>query len=425
MLAHLKQQGAFSVKMGPPVVIRRWDAAGDQGRHPGPGREAAARRRGRRTSSRAPSRSPTGCAAWAGSRARTAAPASATYSPATSSRCRWPTARWRTSTRASTSCGAATSRRPRRPASRSSRAATTTWPSGSGCTRSPPMRDHFRPRPLGYFQRMWTALNAEDPNRMRLYFARHEGVNLSAATMLVVGGHVWYSYGASDNHRARGPALERDAVADAARRLRARRHRLRPARHQRLAGRDRPPLRPDPVQGRHGRRRPPSTSASGTSRSTSCCTRRSTSTCRAADRASPHPLRIPPDTPQPRERFRARPWRSPSTSTPRAGGRTSKPCPEQFPGLVPVCKGNGYGFGHERLADEATRLGSDILAVGTTYEAARIKDWFSGDLLVLTPFRRGEEPVPLPDRVIRSVSSVEGVHGLVGRPGRHRGHELA
>ena len=26
MLAHLKQQGAFSVKMGPPVVIRRWDA---------------------------------------------------------------------------------------------------------------------------------------------------------------------------------------------------------------------------------------------------------------------------------------------------------------------------------------------------------------------------------------------------------------
>ncbi|MFE6687801.1 alanine racemase [Streptomyces sp. NPDC057743] len=87
---------------------------------------------------------------------------------------------------------------------------------------------------------------------------------------------------------------------------------------------------------------------------------------------------------------------------------------QQFPGLVPVCKGNGYGFGHERLAEEATRLGSDILAVGTTYEAARIKDYFSGDLLVLTPFRHGEEPVPLPDRAIRSVSSVEGVGGLVG-----------
>ncbi|MGC5410272.1 lipid II:glycine glycyltransferase FemX, partial [Streptomyces sp. DT225] len=62
-------------------------------------------------------------------------------------------------------------------------------------------RDRFRPRPLGYFQRMWTALNSEDPNRMRLYFARHEGENVAAATMLIVGGHVWYSYGASANHK--------------------------------------------------------------------------------------------------------------------------------------------------------------------------------------------------------------------------------
>ncbi|MCC9740455.1 alanine racemase [Streptomyces sp. MNU89] len=87
---------------------------------------------------------------------------------------------------------------------------------------------------------------------------------------------------------------------------------------------------------------------------------------------------------------------------------------QQFPGMVPVCKGNGYGFGHERLAEEVTRFRSDMLAVGTTYEAARIKDYFSGDLLVLTPFRLGEEPVPLPDRAVRSVSSVEGVRGLVG-----------
>lgn len=62
-------------------------------------------------------------------------------------------------------------------------------------------RDHFRPRPLSYFQQMWKALNSEDPNRMRLYFATHEGEAVAAATMLVVGGHVWYSYGASANHK--------------------------------------------------------------------------------------------------------------------------------------------------------------------------------------------------------------------------------
>lgn len=62
-------------------------------------------------------------------------------------------------------------------------------------------RDKFRPRPLSYFQRQWKALNAEDPNRMRLYIAQHEGEPLAAATMLTVGQHVWYSYGASANHK--------------------------------------------------------------------------------------------------------------------------------------------------------------------------------------------------------------------------------
>ncbi|MFD8826488.1 lipid II:glycine glycyltransferase FemX [Streptomyces sp. NPDC059605] len=62
-------------------------------------------------------------------------------------------------------------------------------------------RDRFIPRPLGYFQRMWTALRAEDPDRMRLYLAQHDGETLSAATMLTVGNHVWYSYGASTGRR--------------------------------------------------------------------------------------------------------------------------------------------------------------------------------------------------------------------------------
>ncbi|MGP2439379.1 lipid II:glycine glycyltransferase FemX [Streptomyces sp. JW3] len=58
-------------------------------------------------------------------------------------------------------------------------------------------RDRFVARPLSYFQRMWTALRAEDPGRMRLYLAHHDGDTLAAATMLTVGAHVWYSYGAS------------------------------------------------------------------------------------------------------------------------------------------------------------------------------------------------------------------------------------
>ncbi|MFE6662029.1 lipid II:glycine glycyltransferase FemX [Streptomyces sp. NPDC057697] len=62
-------------------------------------------------------------------------------------------------------------------------------------------RDRFIPRPLAYFQRMWTALRAEDPDRMRLYLAQHDGETLSAATMLTVGNHVWYSYGASTGRK--------------------------------------------------------------------------------------------------------------------------------------------------------------------------------------------------------------------------------
>jgi lipid II:glycine glycyltransferase (peptidoglycan interpeptide bridge formation enzyme) len=58
-------------------------------------------------------------------------------------------------------------------------------------------RDGFTPRPLDYFQRMWRALTTEDPDRIRLYLA-HQGTLLLAATTWVrVGGHVWYSYGAS------------------------------------------------------------------------------------------------------------------------------------------------------------------------------------------------------------------------------------
>jgi lipid II:glycine glycyltransferase (peptidoglycan interpeptide bridge formation enzyme) len=61
-------------------------------------------------------------------------------------------------------------------------------------------RDGFTPRPLAYFQRMFRVLGAEHPDRVRLYLAMHEGEALAAATMVRVGDYAWYGYGASADH---------------------------------------------------------------------------------------------------------------------------------------------------------------------------------------------------------------------------------
>lgn len=58
-------------------------------------------------------------------------------------------------------------------------------------------RDGFVPRGLEYFQRMWDAMSTEDPDRIRVYLASHNGQVLAATTMVTVGTHAWYSYGAS------------------------------------------------------------------------------------------------------------------------------------------------------------------------------------------------------------------------------------
>ncbi|MBI1377970.1 MAG: peptidoglycan bridge formation glycyltransferase FemA/FemB family protein [Frankiales bacterium] len=60
-------------------------------------------------------------------------------------------------------------------------------------------RDGFTPRGLPYFQRMWHAMREEDPERITLYLARHEGRVLAATTLVRVGAHAWYSYGASSS----------------------------------------------------------------------------------------------------------------------------------------------------------------------------------------------------------------------------------
>jgi len=58
-------------------------------------------------------------------------------------------------------------------------------------------RDGFRPRPVTYFERMWDALRAEDAQRLRLFLAEHNGITVAATTLATVGRHAWYSYGAS------------------------------------------------------------------------------------------------------------------------------------------------------------------------------------------------------------------------------------
>jgi lipid II:glycine glycyltransferase (peptidoglycan interpeptide bridge formation enzyme) len=62
-------------------------------------------------------------------------------------------------------------------------------------------RDHFTPRPLGYFRQMFAAMNGEDADRIRLYLAHHEGDLVASATAVRVGRHVWYSYGASSTRK--------------------------------------------------------------------------------------------------------------------------------------------------------------------------------------------------------------------------------
>jgi lipid II:glycine glycyltransferase (peptidoglycan interpeptide bridge formation enzyme) len=62
-------------------------------------------------------------------------------------------------------------------------------------------RDHFTPRPLSYFRTMIEALAAEEPDRITLWFARHEGDLVASTIAIRVGAHAWYSYGASSTEK--------------------------------------------------------------------------------------------------------------------------------------------------------------------------------------------------------------------------------
>ena len=101
---------------------------------------------------------------------------------------------------------------------------------------------------------------------------------------------------------------------------------------------------------------------------------------------------------------------------------------ESTPGLVPVLKGNGYGFGIGRLArrsqwlaDQGPSHGWDVdtIAVGTYEELPEVAQRFHGDLLVMTPWRPFGAALEVPDslagRVVHTVSREQDLPDLLGR----------
>ena len=89
----------------------------------------------------------------------------------------------------------------------------------------------------------------------------------------------------------------------------------------------------------------------------------------------------------------------------------------QVPDCVPVVKGNGYGFGIDRLVREIQRMGAGTVAVGLPSEVAPVRAaGFDGDILVLQPWRPGE---PTGEEsgtgLIRIVSRLEDARALAER----------
>jgi alanine racemase len=84
---------------------------------------------------------------------------------------------------------------------------------------------------------------------------------------------------------------------------------------------------------------------------------------------------------------------------------------ETHPGIVPVAKGNGYGFGNGRLADAAGRLGADTIAVGTYAEVDAVTGVFDGSVMVLSPWRSFESPV-YAEHVVHTLGRTEDATAL-------------
>jgi alanine racemase len=84
--------------------------------------------------------------------------------------------------------------------------------------------------------------------------------------------------------------------------------------------------------------------------------------------------------------------------------------------LVPVIKGNGYGFSRGVLANEAQLIGAKRIAIGNVWELDQALADFAGEIVVLEPFNENDELAQSTwkrilqhnsDRVIATLSSTD------------------
>jgi hypothetical protein len=81
------------------------------------------------------------------------------------------------------------------------------------------------------------------------------------------------------------------------------------------------------------------------------------------------------------------------------------------PGLIPVAKGNGYGFTVANLARRAEWLGCELIAVGTYDEVGEVERRFEGDILVLEPWRPFR-PLRRSPRLIHTIGRAEDLRAI-------------
>ncbi|MEI7798050.1 MAG: alanine racemase [Actinomycetes bacterium] len=67
--------------------------------------------------------------------------------------------------------------------------------------------------------------------------------------------------------------------------------------------------------------------------------------------------------------------------------------------VVPVIKGNGYGFGKKVLAQEAKNMNLAVVAVATIAEAQEVQSVFPGEILLLSPSAHSDS-----EKVIHTIS---------------------